>query len=320
MVQHVIVRLMNAKRTPSDWTIFGILTLLWASAYAFTRLAVSQDAPEAGFPPLMVIPVRLTLGAVILLAVAAVSRQTWPPLTAWRTWLGMGVMGVVGTAAPFFVITTAQQTVASSLAALYVAAAPLFIALLAHFIFSDDRLTPRKGVGIIVGFIGVAVLFGPEAIRSFGSASVAAQALCLLGTSFYAIATITARMARNIPPFVFAAGFVSIGAIVSWPMLFFVDYEALAPSRHAIAGLIGLAIGPTALASILYLILVKRTSATFLSMTGYTIPVVSAVIGFFAFQEVQSWNALLAFGLILTGVWLAQRSGTKAERMSPQSP
>ncbi|MEM9055463.1 MAG: DMT family transporter, partial [Pseudomonadota bacterium] len=214
----------------------------------------------------------------------------------------------IGTATPFLLITTAQRTVDSSLAALYVAAAPLFVSILAHILFADDKIHARKAMGIIIGFAGVAVLFGPEAFASFGSASVTAQALCLLGTVCYAISTITARYARNIPPFIFSAGFLSFGAMASWPLLLTVEFESLMPSSGAIAGLIGLAIGPTAMASVLYMVLVKRTSATFLSLTGYTIPILSAIIGFIAFGEVQSWNALLAFALILSGVWLAQRN------------
>jgi len=299
---------MQDRHSLHDWALFGALSLLWASAYAFTRLAVSQNTPDLGFPPEFIIPARITLGALVLLGAVVFSDQKWPPLGAWRDWLAMAVMGIVGTTAPFFLITTGQKTVDSSLAALYVAAAPLFVALLAHVVFKDDRISPQKALGILVGFCGVAVLFGPEAVTAFGSASVTAQALCLFGTMFYAMATITARFARNIPPLVFAAGFLSIGAVTSWPMLLAVDFESLTPSSAAISGVIGLSIGPTAAASILYMILIKRTSATFLSLTGYTIPVISAVIGYLAFKEIQGWNALAAFALILSGVWLAQRA------------
>lgn len=295
-------------RKPLDWALFAILSVLWASAYAFTRLAVSKNAPEFGFPAYVIIPARVTIGAVILLVVAQFSSQKWPPLSDWRKYATMAVLGIVGTAAPFFVITTAQATVDSSLAALYVSAAPLFVGVLAHFFFTDDRITPRKGLGLIVGFAGVAVLFGRDAIASFGSATVAAQALLLLGTSFYAIATISARYGKDIPPLIFAAGFVSIAALVSWPMLLMTDLGALSPSTEAIVGVVGLGIAPTALASILYMILIARTSATFLSLTGYTIPIISVVIGYFAFGEVRHWSAFAAFGLILAGVWLAQRS------------
>lgn len=305
---------MQSNRTPMDWGLFALLSLLWASAYAFTRLAVSQDAPSLGLPPELIIPARLTLGAIILLIIAAFTRQKWPSFQDRKSWLAMAVMGIVGTAAPFFVITTAQKTVDSSLAALYVAASPLFVAVMAHFIFHDDQINRRKTIGLAIGFCGVAVLFGPEAISAFGSASTTAQALCLLGTFLYALSTITARYARNIPPFIFAAGFVSFGAIASWPLLIMVDFSSIAPSHSALIGVAGLAIGPTAMASILYMIVVQRTSATFLSLTGYAIPVISAIIGYLAFREVQSWNAVLAFALILSGVWLAQRGGQAAPK------
>ncbi|MEM1087918.1 MAG: DMT family transporter [Pseudomonadota bacterium] len=300
---------MTASRTSLDWILFSALSLLWASAYAFTRMAVSKDAPEFGFSAFIIIPARVTIGAIILLTVAHFSSQKWPPLSDWRKYATMAALGIIGTALPFFVITSAQETVDSSLAALYVAAAPLFVAVMAHFVFNDDRITPRKGLGLVVGFAGVALLFGRDAITAFGTASVTAQILLLLGTSFYAIATISARYGKDIPPLIFAAGFVTIAALVSWPMLFFADLSALTPSTEAIVGIMGLGLGPTAAASILYMILIARTSATFLSLTGYTIPVISVVIGYLAFGEVRHWSAFAAFGLILLGVWLAQRGG-----------
>ncbi|MEO1642082.1 MAG: DMT family transporter, partial [Pseudomonadota bacterium] len=159
---------MTGSRSPLDWILFCTLSLLWASAYAFTRMAVSKDAPDLGFPAYVIIPTRVTIGAVILLTVAHFSDQKWPPLSDWRKYATMAVLGIIGTALPFFVITSAQETVDSSLAALYVAAAPLFVAVLAHFVFTDDRITPRKGLGLIVGFAGVAVLFGRDAIAAFG--------------------------------------------------------------------------------------------------------------------------------------------------------
>ena len=299
---------MQHNRTLIDWTLFAALTVLWASAYAFTRLAVSHDDPATGFPPQFIIPMRITAGALVLLIVATLSRQAWPPLSDWKSWLFMALMGVLGTATPFLLITTAQKTVDSSLAALYVSAAPLFTGILAHIFFHDDFIDRRKAAGLAIGFLGVAVLFGPEAIAAFGSASVLAQAMCLFATFFYALSSIIARVGRNIPPFIFSAGFLSFGALATWPLLFLVDYDTLAPSQSAIAGLIGLALGPTAIASVVYMVLIQRTSATFVSLTGYMIPILSAVIGFFAFREMQSWNAFLAFALILGGVWLAQRN------------
>jgi drug/metabolite transporter (DMT)-like permease len=75
------------------------------------------------------------------------------------------------------------------------------------------------------------------------------------------------------------------------------------------AGVIGLGIVPSAIAQALYMLLIARTSATFLSLTGYSIPVMAAVLGFFLFGETQTWHAMVAFALILSGVWLARQGG-----------
>lgn len=292
---------MAEHRDAGDWALFGALTLLWSSAYAFTRLAVET------LPPSLIIPLRLTLGAVVILGVMVAMGERLPPLKEWRKWRAMALMGFVGMTAPFFVITTAQQTIDSSLAALYVAATPIFTVVAAHFAFHDERLTARKSLGIGVGFLGVATLFGPSVVAQFGSASMAAQGLCLLGTMFYAASTIIARSAPPMPSLVFAAGFVMFGALLSWPLALGVDYGALQPSTRSIIGVIALGIGSSALASIAYISLVQRAGATFLSLTGYAIPAASAIIGFLAFNERPSWLALAGFALVLAGVWLAQR-------------
>ena len=93
---------------------------------------------------------------------------------------------------------------------------------------------------------------------------------------------------------------------MSLPMLIMVDWQSLHLSPAPVLSVIGLGIGPSALASILYMVIVQRSGATFLALTGYLVPVLSAIIGFIIFREVQSWNALIAFALILSGVWLAQ--------------
>lgn len=300
---------MSPNKEPLDWFLFFALTGLWAVAYPCTKLAVNAMDPAHGLPPQLVIACRLTIGAVILLVAAIATGQKFPHLRDWRRWLSMAALGLLGMTAPFFVITTAQKTIDSSLAALYVAATPLFVASMAHMVFRAERMTWKLAAGLLIGFAGVALLFGPDAVSDFGSASVWAQALCLLGTLLYAVNTILARAAPPMPPLVLSAGFVTLAAVFSWFGLPGVDFSALDPTPSAWLGVLGLGIFPTALASLLYMTLVARTSATFLSLTGYTIPVVSGLIGFLAFGEVQGPDAILAFALILAGVWVSQRSG-----------
>jgi len=294
---------MNTSRDMTDWFLFLLVSLLWAGAYALTRGAAYGDS---GLPPGIIVPGRLVIGAIVLNIVMFASGRRYPPLSDVKRWSVIAGMGFLGMAGPFFLITIAQKTVDSSLAALYVAAVPIFVVLGANFMFKDEQLTPRVGLGIGVGFLGVVALFGPEAYSNFGSASTIAQAYLLIGAILYAGSTLLARAAPKIESLVFASGFVTLGALMSLPMLATVDFQSITFTPKPVLSIIGLGIGPSALASIIYMMIIQRAGATFLALTGYVVPILSAIIGYVIFREVQSWNALLAFALILGGVWLAQ--------------
>jgi len=299
----------SGKRTPGDWALFVLLSLMWAGAYQLTRIAVDKGNPDAGLPAAWVLAGRLTIGAAVLWVIMLAMGQRLPPFSDHKRWRAMIGMGLAGSVFPFFLITTAQETVNSSLAALYTAAVPLFVAIGAHFLFRDERLTAGSALGVVIGFAGVAILFGPDAVRGFGSSSSVAQLLLIGGTVFYALSSLLARGAPKMHSIVFATGFVSVAAVVTWPFVFAVDPASVNADWTHWAAVAGLGVVPSAIAQALYMLLIARTSATFLSLTGYSIPVMAAVLGFFLFGETQSWNAMLAFAMILSGVWLARHGG-----------
>ena len=297
------------SRSAADWGLFALLTLFWAGAYALTRVAVDKGNPDMGLPVAWVLPGRLTIGAAVLWVLMLARGQKLPPLRDRKRWVAIIGMGLAGSVFPFFLITTAQETVNSSLAALYTAAVPIFVVSGATFLFADERMNRGTAIGVLTGFAGVAVLFGPDAMKGLGDASVVAQLLLILATMNYALASLMARGAPRIEAIPFATGFVTLAAVVSWPLAFTVHPSEVNADWTHWAALVGLGVIPTAIAQALYMYLIARTSATFLSLTGYAIPVVSAVLGWIFFRETQSWQALIAFALILGGVWLARRGG-----------
>ena len=299
----------SGRRTPGDWALFALLSLMWAGAYQMTRIAVDKGNPEAGLPAEWVLPGRLTIGAAVLWIIMLAMGRRLPPFSDFKRWRTMIGMGLTGSVFPFFLITTAQETVNSSLAALYTAAVPLFVAIGAHFLFRDERLTAGSALGVVLGFAGVAILFGPDALKNVDSASTIAQLMLIGATVFYALSSLLARGAPQMHSIVFATGFVTVAAVATWPMAFMVDPAAVHADWTHWAGVIGLGIVPSAIAQALYMLLIARTSATFLSLTGYSIPVMAAALGFVLFGETQSWNAMLAFAMILSGVWLARHGG-----------
>ena len=297
---------MQSQRTPGDWGLFLLLSAMWTSAFALTRVAVSD------LPADFVVACRLTVAALILNLVLILRGERMPPLSDRRAWATMAFMGLVGTLAPFLVISTGQKTINSSLAALYVAAAPLFVAAMAHLRFADERMTLAKALGILVGFSGVAVLLGPDALSGEGTDALGAQLLCLTGAACYAINTIVARGAPALSTVVLPTGFLSFAALGAWPLALAGGLDTAMPGPADVAAIIALGAIPSAAAGILLMYLVRRTSATFISLTGYAIPILAALVGYVAFGETQTWNAALAFALILSGIWLTRRADLRA--------
>lgn len=294
---------MPGHRSALDWGIFLLLSLFWASAFALTKLALT------GLPAGLIVFARLALGASLMAMLMRMQGARLPPFKDRAAWRAILAMGLVGTAAPFYLITQGQKSIDSALAALLIASTPLFTAAIAHLRFADERLTLQSGLGVAVGFAGVALLLGPDAFDGLGDASLIAQLLCLGAGLCYAINTILARGAPPLSPAVLPVGFLASAALASLPMALMADYSTVKAHPATIGAVVALGALPTAAAGYLLILLVQRTSATFVSLTGYAIPVLSAVIGYLAFGETLGWNAGLAFVLILGGVWLTQRRG-----------
>ena len=126
---------MDNQRDFQDWFLFGLVSVLWAGAYAMTRGATYGPS---GLPVGVIVPSRLLIGAVILNTVMLASGRRYPPLSDRKRWAAIAGMGLLGMTGPFVLITIAQKTVDSSLAALYVAAVPIFVVLGANFMFKDE--------------------------------------------------------------------------------------------------------------------------------------------------------------------------------------
>lgn len=296
---------MTTRRSAAEWGLFLLLSFCWASAFAMTKVAVG------GLPVTVIVPGRLITGAIMLWALMLARGERLPPFSDRASWLAVLGIGTIGTAAPFYLITLGQTTIDASLAALLISGAPLFTAGLAHLRFKDERITGYKIAGLIVGFTGVVLLLGPDALKGLGNADLIAQ-LFILGAAFcYAVNSIIARGAPRMAPTVLPTAFLTVASISSLPMLVITDWATVQPSAANMASVVGLGAVSTGAAGIILMYLVARTSATFIALTGYVIPVMAAVLGYFAFGEMQSWNALAAFVLILAGVWLSQRQARR---------
>ncbi len=137
---------MQRQMGMTEWGLLGTLSLLWGGSFFFNKGALDD------LEPLTVVMGRVVLAAVALHAIALASGQRMPTdPRLWRAYLGMGVLNNV---VPFGLIVWGQTRIGSGLASILNATTPVFAVLLVHSLTRDERLTPSRPAGVVLGFAG----------------------------------------------------------------------------------------------------------------------------------------------------------------------
>jgi drug/metabolite transporter (DMT)-like permease len=296
---------MTSRTTALDWILFVALGFMWGSSYLFIKIGV-----DAGLAPFTLIAARLGIGLALLAVVVRIAREPLPP--AGRIYGHLVVMAVVNIVLPFFLITWAEQSVDSALAAILNATVPLFAIVIASLTFHDEAITVARLVGLIVGFAGVVV------VTSRGLSGAAGQLegeIALIGSSIsYACGAVYARRfvhgLRPMIPAVFQVGFAFV--ITAVFALALEQPWLVQPTNAAIFAVVWLGILGSGLAYLVFFRLLGRWGATRTSLVAYLLPVYGIILGASVLREPIDGRVLLGTGLIVGGVALVNsRYGTR---------
>jgi drug/metabolite transporter (DMT)-like permease len=177
----------------------------------------------------------------------------------------------------------------------------------AHALTVDERLTPQRFTGVIVGFAGVAVMIGVAAFQSW-NVSVPAQLAVLAAALSYAFAGVFGRRFRamGIAPLATAAGQVTASSAILLPLSLMIDrpWSLTAPSAGTVLALAGLALVSTALAYILFFRLLARAGATNVGLVTFLIPVSAILLGTLVLDESLEVRHMAGMALIGAGLLL----------------
>ena len=277
-----------------------LLGAIWGSSYLFIKVAVAE------VPPLTLVAGRLVLAAAILWVILLAARQAIPRRR--RLWGAFAVMGLLNGALPYSLIFWSEQHISSGLASLLQATMPIFTVLLGHFLARDERLTPGRVVGVIVGFVGVGLLMLPDLQRG-AQANLLGQLAMIASSVSYAGAALVARSwLRGQPALVSTTGQLTMGAIWIVPLCLLIERPPLAlPSAPALGSWLALTLLGTVVAYIIYFRLIERTSAAFVSTVTYIVPVFGLILGALILGESLSLMLAVSAALILAGVLLVRR-------------
>ena len=300
---------MTPQRDSLDWTLLLTLVAMWGSAFFFIEVALRAISP------LTLVTIRVVLGAALLFGAMLVLKLPTPRDGA--TWRYFFALALIGYCLPFFFITWGQQSIDSGLAGILVGFMPLFTLLLAHRYVTGEHITAAKIIGFALGFIGLVILLGPEAMRHLRGTGteLLGQLACLGGALCYACNSVVTKRMPATHALVAAAWTTTIAAVMmvcAW--LLFERPGSIEPDAHAIVASVWLGIGPTAIATIVYFRLIARAGPTFMSLVNYLSPVVALSLGALLLDEPVRPRAVIALLLILGGIAIATRWDARTRR------
>ena len=291
----------------SDWAILLILSVLWGGSFFFIGIAIHSVTP------LTLVLLRVSLASAFLWVWRLVRRE--PLGLSVKVAPALTVLALFNNVLPFVLFAWAQRTIPSGLASILNATTPIWGVIVAHLFTHDERMTPAKIVGVLLGFVGVAVMIGAELLGDLGT-DVLAQLACLFATLCYALAGVWGRRFRRIgvAPVGVATGSLTAAALVLVPLvlLFEPPWHATAPAPEAWAALMGLAFFCTALAYILYFKLLASAGATNSLLVTFLIPVTAILLGTFVLGEQLAPRHFA--GMALIGLGLAAIDGRLLRR------
>ncbi|MDE2365018.1 MAG: DMT family transporter [Hyphomicrobiales bacterium] len=309
--------------TGRTWALLLALSLLWGCSFPFVKVAV------AGVPPMTLVFARVTIAALVLAPVAILARQSLP--LNWPMWRAFFAMAFLNNVLPWSLSFWAQQFVPSSLAAILNASTPLCSVVVGHFYLADERLKANRLAGVVVGFVGVAVLIGPNALFGGGGPQLLAELALLAAAVSYAFSGVVGRRFAGfgVTALQSALGQMTAASVLIAPLALVAErpWAVAAPTFGQIEATLGLAVLSTAAAYLLFFRILARAGATNVMLVTLLVPPTAIFVGSVFLGERIEPRALAGLAFIAAGLGLidgrllqAARDRRSARRAAENRP
>ncbi|HCT22801.1 MAG TPA: permease, partial [Chitinophagaceae bacterium] len=256
-----------------NWLLFLILCLIWGSSFMLMKWGMYDANQQPVLSPFDVAALRMLSSGLVMLPFLPAALRKMPK----GSWKAVLLSGWLGSFFPAFLFTIAETKIDGALAGSLNALTPLFV-IITGALFFQVKTNRQKLTGVLVGFAGCMLLTYANTNRSLGY--VAYTGFVLLATLLYGInVNMVQQKLRNVGSLHIAAvaftGLIPPALIV----LFFSGYfhlplteekYMLGTSASAVLGILG-----TAIASIMFYMLVKRAGGLFASLVTYGVPFVA---------------------------------------------
>lgn len=287
------------------WTLFIAMAIVWGLPYVLIRVAVRQLDPG-------VLVLGRTAPAAMLTLPLVAARHEFKVL--WTNALWIAVFAVVEFGVPWYVMATTEKHISSSLTSLLICLVPLFSVAFQLVRRTEDRISPRRLLGLIVGALGVAFLVGLD----LGGGSLKWISLMLvvcLGYTFGPV--ILHTKLTHVPGLVLVAGATAFIAVcwIPWSLAHWPAHV----SDETMSCVAVLSLVCTAGAFLTFFELVKEVGATRSVVVTYLNTALAVVLGIAGLHEPLTAGIIVGFPLVLIGSIIATSTGRSARSLADET-
>jgi len=289
---------VRKQATTFDYLLLIALSAIFGLSFILTSISV-QD-----IPPITVTAGRLFIALLIVYPIMRLKKQLLPPMGF--IWIYIFLSGLLGNALPFALISWGQVKVEAGLAAIFMAVMPLSTIVLAQFLTDDERINRWKLIAVILGFSGIVVLMGVDSLSDIGDETI--RQLAILGAAnCYALNAIVTRKLTALPKYSMVTALMIAASVMIVPFSLALDQPwTLSASFQSMAAVVALAISSTAIATMLILIIIERSGATFLSQINFMVPLFGVLFGAIVLSEKLPTSAYIALIIIILALAISR--------------
>jgi drug/metabolite transporter (DMT)-like permease len=278
--------------------VWLILCLIWGSTWLFIKLGL------ADLPPITFAGIRFVIAFLILASLVFARRARWPRTRG--EWTLIAVSGALQFGLNYGLVFWGEQHISSGLAAVLQSTFPAFGLVIAHFYLAHERLTTVKVMGVLLGVLGVAVIFSDQLSIAGKMALLGSMAL-VLSAFFGSYSNVLVKAyGGKIDPQVLAAGQMIFGFV---PLLAIGIPTEGNPLRYhwsamAVVSLLYLVVVGSVLAFALFYWLMRHMDVTHTMLIALVTPVVAVVLGMIVLHEKLNWRLFAGGACIIAGLAL----------------
>lgn len=286
------------KPTLGDALLLLLLGFVWGSAFLPIKIAVFETGT------VLLVFLRI-LTALVPLWIYMVWRGAAFPDNRYD-WVLLVVMSLLNTVIPFFLLSWAGLHISSGVMALIMGLGPLLSLVVSHISTHDDRFSITKLMGMLIGFAGLVLIIGGDAVEGV-TADLLGDLAVVGAITCYAVASAMVRKVRTTSKEAMATVNMMVSAAVLAPIVFLTETPDIASlSAGTVIAILYLGVVTTGIGYLLRFHLVLTVGQTYMSMASYIMPIVGVGLGTIFLDEPLSADIIAALCLVLAGFAVAR--------------